>query len=266
MIRLALIGAGKWGRNYIGAALAAGNAEITQIVPRGMPIEDVEADAVVIATGPKEAPALCIEALQAGLPVMVEKPAAITQEDAEAITIAARGKLLLVDHQHLFAHAYEELRARVICEPVRYVKTVAHGMGPHRDYSALWDYGPHDVSMILGLGIGQIKSSDIYYEDGNYSLTITFTNNIQSSTHISNNASTKARMLAVIAGNSVIIYNDLDRDSRRLWLDGKPIDTPYEPPLTRAVRAFADAVRNQGTDDYRFGSEWVTKITSILRF
>ena len=37
-----------------------------------------------------------------------------------------------------------------------------------------------------------------------------------------------------------------------------------EPALTREVRAFADAVRAGGTDDWRFGARWAVDVARVL--
>src|SRR5690606_25051016 len=117
-------------------------------------------DAVVIATHPAAHVPLTLEALDAGLPVMLEKPAALDMIGAERIRRAAvdADVPILVAHQHLFAGAFEALRHRFVGMPALNIAAEAGGPGPVRDYSALWDYGPHDVAMVLALCHGRPSS------------------------------------------------------------------------------------------------------------
>jgi predicted dehydrogenase len=62
-------------------------ARIFQALPQAL--EAVEADAVINVTPPQFHREICISALEAGLPVLTEKPLAGTLEDAQAIVSAA---------------------------------------------------------------------------------------------------------------------------------------------------------------------------------
>lgn len=222
MIRLALVGAGKWGRNYIQAALDSGVAEVTDLVGRADRIPN-DVDAVVIATPPWAHLERCSEALAMGLPVLVEKPATLTTEDADGLVILeeASSAFVLVGHQHLFAEGYEALRAQGtpreasawFCGPVR------------RDYPEEWDYGAHAVACLLGLG------------------------------------------MAPGARNAPWFINIQNNRVARVMADGIAYDayeSRAEPPLTRQVRAFANAVKSGGTDDYRFGAKWAVDVANCL--
>ena len=71
MLRLGLVGFGKWGRNYVQAALAAGNAQVTSVLlPEDSPTSELarasgffvtsdadalDVDAVIVATHPTRA-------------------------------------------------------------------------------------------------------------------------------------------------------------------------------------------------------------------
>jgi hypothetical protein len=51
----------------------------------------------------------------------------------------------------------------------------------------------------------------------------------------------------------------------RLQHDGLPVALPpWQPPLTRALEAFAHAVQAGGTDDYRFGAHWAVQVADVL--
>lgn len=222
MIRLALVGAGKWGQNYIRAALDSGVAEVTDLVGRADRITR-DVDAVVIATPPWAHLERCAEALALGLPVLVEKPATLSLVDAQGLEAleAVSDAFVLVGHQHLFAEGYEALRAQgtpqtayaEFCGPVR------------RDYPEEWDYGAHAVACLLGLGM------------------VPGARNAQWSIGIQN-----ARVARVTA-------DGLTYDA---------YESRVEPPLTSQVRAFANAVKSGGTDDYRFGARWAVDVANCL--
>jgi predicted dehydrogenase len=242
--RLALVGFGKWGRNYVRAARESGEAEVVQIILRaesrnladaeatGIPTKAAaEIDAYVYTGHPSSAALFCEVALAAGRPILCEKPAGLSLEDARRIARAEEyhrhGGLVLVGHQHLFAEGFEMLRE----------------MGPHpwaearfagpvaRDYSFVWDYGPHAVSALLALGVpteGGVDGQRWY---------------------VAIQDAKEARVLAPLGGR-FIAYDAYASSA--------------EPPLTRQVRAFARAVRAGGTDDYRFGARWAVDVARVL--
>lgn len=150
MIRLHLVGFGRWGRNYVTAARDTGIAEVSSITTGRGVLPPGDCDAVIYAGHPSGAVEACANALRAGKPILCEKPAGLSLGDAEAILEAeqASSAFVLVGHQHLFAAAYEALRDRGP-HPLAHARFT----GPvSRDYPAVWDYGPHAVSTLLGLG------------------------------------------------------------------------------------------------------------------
>src|SRR5260370_32265242 len=100
----------------------------------------------VIATPPTSHIDLAITYLSEGLYVMIEKPVALSYEDASRID----GAKVLVNHTHLFAPAYERLK-KLLVPPIVRIDISHHGPGPARDYSGLYDYGSHGVAMCLDL-------------------------------------------------------------------------------------------------------------------
>ena len=285
MLRLGLVGFGKWGRNYVRASMAAGNAEVTEVVlPEGSPradearrdgllvrqsIDDLSVDGVIVAAHPSSAPDLCVRLLRLGMPVMVEKPSALSVDAAQHICDAAQAANLvfLVAHQHLFAVAYEHMRSHAQIDGACLIRTRAGGYGPHRDYPPLWDYGPHDAAMIFGL-LGadplRVEMKKRQGADGGHLwLALDFSAGSRAECEIWNDGVPKARHFHVRTDVGDWIYDDLD-PLGRLQFQGRHLDISYEPPLTRAVRGFADAVIQGGTDDYRFGAAWSLTVASWL--
>lgn len=286
MLRLGLVGFGKWGRNYVPAAFAAGNALVTSVLlPEGSPtaelargsglfvtshLDALDVDAVIVAAHPSEAPDFCERFIQRGIPVMVEKPAGLDLVAAQRILDAANGvcvATVLIAHQHLFATAYEYIRAQTQTENLTRLATRAGGNGPHRDYPALWDYGPHDVAMIFGLTGSDPIRINSKQETGSMGshvfLDLAFEEGTQASCEIWNDRLPKARFLSVRTSDMEWIYDDLDPLGRLICQD-RYLELPYEPPLTRALRHFVDAVKAGGTDDYRFGADWAVRVAKWL--
>lgn len=278
MIRLGVIGCGTWGKNYVRAAAEAGNCAVTHVAGSGAvdgPIEripsrdwrrllDAQLDAFVVAAPPSVHPAICTELLDRGRAVLVEKPMA-TDERALGIADAAlaSGAPLLVAHQHLFAIAYEELRELARDWKNVTVVTEGGGLGPRREYSALWDYGPHDVAMFLGLtqshrasGVGAARRGD------------SFRIGLQSGDRVGlvrvwNDALPKTRLLTALSGAESIAYDDLDPTGARLRLNGQVLPLPHERPLTRMVRVFAEMCAGK-SQDWRFDPFLGVEVTRLL--
>ena len=261
-VKLGLIGFGAWGRNYVHAAHDSGEAEVTTVFLRpgsastsaalgaGLSIAHTvdafdDVDALVIATHPRLSPGLAEVALACGLPVMVEKPAGLSMSDAGRIVEAEAmaHAFVLVGHQHLFADGFESFRAMAsdcaamharFCGPVR------------RDYSALWDYGPHAVACVLSLVGMDGQPSTLSGAPGSFAVGCSD----RVVTVDTGSSDTKSARVSAVSDGAVIQYDAYESSA--------------EPPLTRQVRAFAWAVREGGTDDYRFGARWATAVARVL--
>src|SRR5262245_7209975 len=153
IVRLGLIGAGRWGRNYIRtiagldkvrlAMVASRNPETATLISSGCSLVDhwhaivdaSEIDGVIIATPPATHAKILITAIEYGKPVLVEKP--VVQSRAEAICIRTalerRPVPIIVDHVHLFHPAFRALcRQASQLGPVRSIKSAAGNRGPYR--------------------------------------------------------------------------------------------------------------------------------------
>lgn len=163
--RLGLIGLGRQGRRYlesrnggdaITCSLTRDRLESTRnaVALIGMPQDYLferffeEADACIIATPADTHAELAIRCLEAGKPVLVEKPLATTWADcARVIDLAERkGLPLLVGHTHLFSSAWQ---------PHVYTSGDLHAdfSGPCK-LAAWLDWGPHLGAMAIdALGV-----------------------------------------------------------------------------------------------------------------
>ena len=192
-----------------------------QVVDR---LDGVKVDGVIVAIHPKLAPWVCQAALRQGLPVMVEKPAALSVGEAEALERAEResGRIVLVSHQHLFAEGFEAMRKMGVP-----ISSFATWGGPEvHDFPHAWDYGPHAAAATLALGA-------------------------------------RIPMWVVLKGavKTATVQAIYDDDMAFTY---DAYASQAELPLTRAVRAFAQAIRDGGTEDYRFGAHWAADVARSI--
>src|SRR5271167_903612 len=144
--RLGLVGAGRWGRNYIKTIKSIPNAVLTAVssrnpstpalLPPGCRVEidwrDIvhadDIDGVIVASPPGTHAEILIESIKAGKPVLVEKPVAITRPEVIRIRrhLADHRSIISVDHTHLYDQAFRALRRKAASlGPVRLIQSSA---------------------------------------------------------------------------------------------------------------------------------------------
>ena len=174
-LRVAVVGCGYWGPKVIRAAASLPEIEIAALVDRELglatsvqrhfpaartatslteALADDTIDAVFVATNPATHVEVASEALDARKHVLVEKPLALTAPDCRLLGERAReaGVVLMVGHTFRFSpavqHVHELLRNRELGQ-VYYVDSQRLNLGRVRsDVDAIWNFGPHDVSII----------------------------------------------------------------------------------------------------------------------
>jgi predicted dehydrogenase len=172
-LRLGLIGAGRWGRIYIRtiatmedmtlAAVASSNPETSALLPPGCRllqdwgamINLPEVEAVIVATPPRLHFTMAKAALEAGKPVLIEKPFTCNMAEAEGLAALSRRSSvpLMVEHTHLHAPAFRALAALLPgMGGLLAIHARTNAEGPFRpDVPVLWDWGAHDIAMCLSL-------------------------------------------------------------------------------------------------------------------
>jgi predicted dehydrogenase len=267
VIRLALVGFGKWGRNYVKAAHDSGEAEVTHVVLReGSPsrgaadkagievvsrLDGIDIDAVAIAIHPSLAPWVAQAAMRQGFPVMIEKPAALSVADAHELAMAEAetGRLVLVGHQHLFSGVLEKMRIGLQDQRASDAHVTFTGTIKRSGYSPVWDYGPHAISATIALLGGQPVIEKACGDSDHCTLRLVRGSSAVMATFGIPREGLSSRQKAASILAAGYTYDGYDQS---------------EPPLTRQVRAFAKAVRNGGTDDYRFGAHWAVDVSRVL--
>jgi predicted dehydrogenase len=276
-IRLGLVGCGAWGRNYIETIKSIPSTWLTTIcdpilsrIPESVyhdteittdyrAITADQVDKVIIATPPSTHREIATYFLKAEIPVLLEKPVAETLRDAESIFNIAvqKNTTILVNNIHLFAPAYTKLREIVSSWKRPFIiESIGMNRGPFRDYSSLLDYGPHDLSMCLGITNSYPDSVYIYKEEKNpgeiHTIYLEF-DKIRATIMIGNGHYCKKRKFVVCSQSDTVTYDD------SLKLNNATILVSSSPPLLEIVNSFISS-----NIDWRHDPELNLNIMRIL--
>lgn len=116
-------------------------------------LEKSQLDAVIICIGAKQHPGVVIDCLEAGVDVMVEKPAALTPEDAYKVVEVQRkvNKFVFVDHQKRHGTPYV-MAKKVIKEKfshgISMMETKMHGRPYETLFNCLMEWQIHNIDLV----------------------------------------------------------------------------------------------------------------------
>lgn len=244
MVRIGVIGAGRWGPNYVrnfgemdGVEVVAvadprseALAALGQRFPQLQLLQDYrevadhpDIDGVVIATPARSHHEIGMACLQAGKHVLIEKPLAASA--AEALELAryplAPGQVFMVGHIFRFHAGVNKVR-EILYEgtlgTVRYISCVRTNLGPvRRDVSVIWDLAPHDVSIALHLFNGmptQVSATmGRYLQDSNGDvafLNLLFPGGELVNIQVSWVDPQKRREVEIIGTNALVRFDDMN--------------------------------------------------------
>lgn len=255
MSKFGLIGRGSWGQNYI--KMFEKQPELTlQVVGRNwkeLLTEDLTG--VIIATPPETHVDIACEFLSRHIPTMIEKPASLSSKELECL-LPFENTPILVNHIHLFSAAFQRLCMLSNSKDIQAISSSGFGEGPFRTYSALWDYGSHDIAMILyvtkSLPIS-VWAQEIKLHKGSwFDIELDF-GHFKSQTTISNEWTTKQKIFKIAVNGLECCYNDQ-------W---RPIND--SPPLNQAFTTFYNAIHKKTNFiDHRLGLTLPLQVIKIL--
>lgn len=250
-IGTAVVGYGYWGVNLARNVAAASSLELIGVADpdedrrkaaRGNhpdvaswssldeALDAPEVDAVVLAVPAHAHAALATRVLESGRHVMVEKPLAMeVGEGRDLVALAEERDLIaMVGHTFLYAEPVRRLKAYIEAGDlgrVQYLYSQRLSLGRiRRDCSALWNFGPHDISIMLylldelptevtargfsfiGEGIDDVVFGSLQFPSG-----------IGANLHVSWIDPRKTRLMTVVGDEKMVIYNDVSTD-QKLWL------------------------------------------------
>lgn len=275
MLKLGLIGLGRWGANIKRTLDELGDVEV---LVADTPVAEVhlrqeELGGVIVATPGSTHARVALPYIKRGLPTFIEKPMATTVTEAEKLVRAAgkSGAAVFVGHLHLYNPAY--LKAKELAKKAGGIRSLHfEGLnnGPFRDdMSVLWDWGPHPVSLALDLldaqpshisawGSAVLRPRLRLYDTVH--LRLEFPNNIILTAHLSWLSPEKRTTLTIIGGKDSIILDDTAKRKLILFkgmgpkVQGRSVRSQlprishpgYEAgsPLTLELKQFLITVKN----------------------
>lgn len=301
---IGLIGFGQWGQAIARSISKYRNCKISAIVSSyridsenldknsivyGNSIDMYKSNsisAVIIANSPEKHCKEAFLALTQKLPTWIEKP--LTLDPRESLMLLNFGKKqnsrVFVDH--IFVHSIGWLifkEASLDLGQLTRIESAGGAPLPIRKLiSPLWDWGPHDLSLVLDL-VGQIPSSIIARTDRdsdtftkftfNTLVDLKFPSGITSSSTFGNNFNEKKRWLKAYFENGELEICNFDDGPilKKLYrsLPGSSalkIPVPVEPrPLDAAIIQFLDLVAgtNINLKDLELGHQIVSVLSEI---
>jgi predicted dehydrogenase len=204
-------------------------------------------DAVAIATQPATHYAIARECLLNDLPVLVEKPLALTSQEAEELVRLAqlKGLVLLPGHTFEYNPAVRTLK-RIIQSgelgDIFYINSVRANLGLfQRDLNVVWDLAPHDVSVLLYLlGTEPVSvgaSGGSYVTHGVHDIAylhLEFPGRVVAHVHVSWLDPCKVRRLTIVGSKKMAVYDDVD-PAEKIKIYDKGVDLP---PYTDTFEEF----------------------------
>lgn len=282
---VALLGCGRWGRNIARVLSRLGalkviidpatealkpyadelGADITGELDRAF-ADDITA--IAIAAPAVDHARLVLRALDAGKHVFVEKPLALSIEDAEACAQAAEAKGLTLTIGHLLQYhpAFVQLKAMVQAGEIGTLRhIVSNRLNPgaiRTEENALWSMAPHDFSMVLGLAGAEprrvdalpVRVVDAAIPD-QYHVNLGF-EGLTAQVSVSWLSPFKEHKLVALGTRGALVFEDTAADPARklvIYRDyvdatgaapkfvkgpGEPVAYPAQEPLEQEMRAF----------------------------
>jgi predicted dehydrogenase len=189
-------------------------------------VGDASVQAVVISTPASSHHALAKASLQAGKHVFVEKPLAMsTQEADELVSLAAAmGRTLMVGHTFLYNPAVRYLKGLLDAGDLGrtyYIYTQRLNLGQVRsDVNAWWNLAPHDVSILLYLMDGELPASVsangvAYLQPGIQDVvfaTLTWASGVTAHVQVSWLDPGKVRKVTLVGSRKMVVYDDISDD------------------------------------------------------
>lgn len=222
MIKLGLIGTGIQGSRYLKTASTMENIKILnpcnthgshdgyKCFKDYKDLFNLKIDGIILAATPKINFDVIKYANFHAVPILVEKPVSLYLSDVHKMD---KLKIpILVNYIHLFNPLYKKLKESII-SPITRIISLGYNNGPFRSFSPLYDYMPHDLSMILDLAPGDYsihtqKATKCKNNGVMYNIELT-KRDTEINIMVGNGGTTKQRKLMVFCKNGdQFIYDD----------------------------------------------------------
>ena len=279
--QIALVGCGYWGKNLcrnfygLGAltsvmdATENGQATARSLAPNAIisdNFDDILGDdqiqGIALATPAETHADLAIQAMQSGKDVFVEKPMALSINDAEEMQKVANetGRVLMVGHLLEYHPAVLKLRELINSGElgkINYIYSNRLNFGKVRtEENVLWSFAPHDVAVILRLwGQSPIEvsaSGGAYLTKGIADVTVSnlqFSDNSRAHIFVSWLHPYKEQRLVVVGDQKMAIFNDLNPFGEKLCI--YPQSVGFDGTLPILKKEDAEFIEHINTEPLR---------------
>jgi predicted dehydrogenase len=259
-----VVGCGYWGRNYVRVLHELGSTRVIGVCDReaatlktiGAAFPDVRlvtsldeglklpgVEAVVVATPASTHCAVASRCLRAGLPVLVEKPLAVSTAEADILIGLAtwHDVTLMTGHTFVYNAAIRKMKQYIDVREagrIYYLYARRTSLGPIRtDVNALWDLAFHDVSIFnylldaepewlsaTGASVLGAELQDVGF------VSLGYPGGIVGHIHVSWADPNKRREVVVVGSRKQICFDDLNALERvRVFNKGVTAVTPSAP-------------------------------------
>ncbi len=274
-VGIAVVGTGDWGANLVrnfaslpGARLAALHdtdpQRLRQTAARypgaraldslGAVAASPDVQGVVIAASAVAHHPVAKALLEAGKDVFVEKPLALSVEQAEELVRIAetRDRILMVGHlllHHPAVRYLKDLVDRGELGDLLYLYSQRVNLGKvRRDENALWSFAPHDLSVILHLlgmePVDVVARGSAFLQDGTEDVVfvdLRFPGGKLAHVHVSWLDPHKLRKFTVVGTRKMAVFDDMEA-SEKVRLYDKGVDR------TGQVVSYGDALAVRSGD------------------
>jgi len=190
-------------------------------------LTDPAVDAVVLATPVHTHFKLASAALQAGKHTFVEKPLARTSDEARRLVelADAQKRILMVGHVFLYNAAVRQVKQYIDSGElgdIYYIYAQRLNLGIVRqDVNALWNFAPHDISIINywldGTPIKVDAHGYAYLQPGIEDavfMNLEYQGGQAASVHVSWLDPNKVRRMTVVGSKKMVVYDDVSPDAK----------------------------------------------------
>jgi predicted dehydrogenase len=253
MIKLALIGCGKWGKNYLKTVTAIEGCELkwacdldyqklNQVAPvypqtrftknKSDILNDSEVQGVIIATTPESHYMLAKETINKGKAVLVEKPVTINRKDSnDLIELAAAQNIILMAGYTLIYHPAVKkikglLEEKDIIDELYYLNMSRTSSASQAlSVDVLHDLAVHDIYLsrhLIGINpIWVIAHGESYIQspyDNVIHILLGFPNGKIASIFASFIHTEKTRRITLVASKTKLVFDDTLTTDRKIQL------------------------------------------------
>ena len=272
MVNLALLGAGRWGQNYLKEAekihdlrikyvIASTNKRLQNLSNQYIKLtnykqilNDKTLDGVIVATPASTHFKLAKEFINKGFNVLLEKPYAMGEKEAnELLDLSLKKKsIVLVGHLQLYNPAF--LKIIEIIEDIGNILIIdfqAHSSPKRDDCPVIWDWGPHFVSMCLEItkDLPERISSKISKEKAY--IQFNYSNGAVAIADLDRSDKKRRRIMTILGENGLIMFNE-DAAKKIFHLQFFPslkLNYPNyskKTPLFLELQEFVKSIRKKG--------------------